>query len=446
MTTSVVIAGLGVSGLACAVELTRRNIPFVAFEKDNRPGGLARTEVAGDFRLDYGPHILLGVGAELRGWFHGLPDLDLDVCSGRSCVAFGRDMELVIPAPVQKHLNYLPLSIRMQVLAELLARDERHRSPTNYGEFAAARCGKRIYEMFLRPYESKRLRFNLDEIPPDWTDRLEPLSLGSLLVPRWMSVCTRPKSRESRFLYPRSGGIEALPRAMANLLPPANLHYGNRLMEIDARGRCIFRENGPPLNYQFLVISLPLPEIVSMLKEPPQAVQHASEDLQYTSIYVLSVGVDGPIPPWSLIRIPDSGVSFYRLSFPSRYAKGSAPPGQNVIVGETSYQASRHHISKRAAMDDFRSGLRRLGILGKNQKIVVENLRDIHYGHVIYNHRTKAAVRVILDYLDAHSIIPCGKYGLWLDMLMTHSILSGMEAAQKIASHTQNEMMAPILR
>jgi protoporphyrinogen oxidase len=445
MTTSVVIAGLGVSGLACALELTRRNMPFIGFERENRPGGLARTEVVGDFRLDFGPHILLGVGTELRGWFDGLPDLDLDVCSGRSCIAFGRAMELAIPAPVQRHLNYLPLSIRVQVLAELLGSNDHHGSSTSYGEFAAAQCGKRIYEMFLRPYESKRLRFNLDDIPADWTDRVEPLSLGSLLVPRWVSGYTRHKPRESRFLYPRSGGIEALPRAMANLLPRANLHYGNRVMEIDPASRRIFRENGPPVFYQYLVISLPLPEIVSMLKDPPTAVQHAAEHLQYTSIYVLSIGIDGSIPPWSLIRLPDSNVSFYRLSFPSQYAKGAALPGQSVIMGETSHHASRHPISKRAAMDDFRSGLRRLGILGKNQKILVENLRDVHYGHVIYNHRTKAAVRVILDYLEAHSIIPCGKYGLWLDMLMTHSILSGIEAAHKIARHTQNEALAPIL-
>jgi protoporphyrinogen oxidase len=445
MSAAVAIAGLGVSGLACALELTRRDIPFVAFERDNRPGGLARTETVCGFRLDYGPHILLGVGDELRAWFNGLPDLDLEVCSGRSCIAFGRDMKLAIPAPFQRHLNYLPLSIRVRLLAELLGRNRRHGSPANYGEFAAARCGRRIYEMFVRPYESKRLRFNLDAIPADWTDRLEPLSMGSLLVPRWLSGYKRPKTNESRFLYPRSGGIEALPRAMANLLPGVSLRYGNRVMEIDPRGRRIFPENGPPVTYQFLAISLPLPEIVSILKDPPQDVRRASAELQYTSIYVLTLGVDGHIPPWSLIRLPDSGVSFYRLSFPSQYAQGSAPPGQSVIVGETSHHSSRHNISTRAAMDDFRSGLRRLGVLRDNQMIVVENLRDVHYGHVIYNHRTKAAVRVILDYLEAHSIIPCGKYGLWRDMLMTHSIVSGMEAAQKIASHAQKEVAAPIL-
>jgi protoporphyrinogen oxidase len=446
MPAAVVIAGLGVSGLACALELTRRDIPFVAFESENRPGGLARTETVGEFRLDYGPHILLGVGEELRGWFNRLPDLDLDVCSGRSCIAFGRDLKLAIPAPFQRHLNYLPLSIRVRLLAELLGHNRPHGNPASYGEFAAARCGSRIYEMFVRPYESKRLRFNLDAIPPDWTDRLEPLSLGSVLAPRWLSRWKRPKTNEGRFLYPRSGGIEALPRAMARLLPGGSLRYGNRVMEIDPGGRRIFPENGPPVTYQHLVISLPLPEIVSILKDPPQVVQHAAAELQYASIYVLSVGVDGPIPPWSLIRLPDSGVSFYRLSFPSQYAQGSAPPGQSVIVGETSHQASRHHISERAAMNDFRSGLRRLGVLRANQTIVVENLRDVRYGHVIYNHRTKAAVRVILDYLEAHSIIPCGKYGLWRDMLMTHSIVSGMEVARTIASRAQKEFTAPVLR
>jgi protoporphyrinogen oxidase len=444
MPPSAVIAGLGVSGLACALELTRRNIPFAAFEKDGRPGGLARTEDLGGFRLDYGPHILLGVGSELRAWLDRLPGLDLDVHFGRSCIAFGKGLEAAVPAPFQRHLNYLPLAARLQLLSELLGRGRGPRAPASYGEFAAARCGKRICEMFVRGYESKRLRFSLEEIPPDWTDRLEPPSLRSLLTPRWISRWRRPNTRESRFLYPRSGGIEALPHAMASLLPRESLRLGNRVVEIDAPGRRVIPESGPAVAYRRLVISLPLSEIVAMLRDPPQAVRAAAEELVYTSIYVVSVGVEGPTPPWSLIRFPDSGVGFYRLSFPSQYAGASAPPGQSVIVGETSHQPSRHCISPRAAMDDFRAGLRRLGVLRPDQRIVVENLRDIRYGHVIYNHRTSAALGVIFEYLERHAIIPCGKYGLWRDMLMTHSMLSGIDAARQIAADTEKEMAPPL--
>jgi hypothetical protein len=169
-----------------------------------------------------------------------------------------------------------------------------------------------------------------------------------------------------------------------------------------------------------------------MLKDPPGPVQEAAKQLPYTSIYVISAGIDGPAPPWSLIRFPNSDVGFYRLSFPSQYARNSAPPGQSLIVGEMSHHPSRYELSPQTAADEFRSGLKRLGVLRFGQEAVVESIRDIRYGHVVYNHRTRAAISVILDHLEKHSIVACGKYGVWRDMLMTHSILSGIEAARTI--------------
>jgi hypothetical protein len=173
-----------------------------------------------------------------------------------------------------------------------------------------------------------------------------------------------------------------------------------------------------------------------MLKDPPEPVRKAAEELPYTSIYVISAGVDGPTPPWSLIRFPNSDVGFYRLSFPSQYARNSAPPGQSLIVGEMSHHPSRYAVSPRTAVGEFRSGLKRLGLLQSGQKTVVESIRDVRYGHVVYNHQTRAAITVILEHLKEHSIIACGKYGVWRDMLLTHSILSGIDAARMIGRQT----------
>jgi len=44
---SVIVAGLGISGLGCALELAKSGVEFAAFEKELRPGGLARSEQAG---------------------------------------------------------------------------------------------------------------------------------------------------------------------------------------------------------------------------------------------------------------------------------------------------------------------------------------------------------------------------------------------------------------
>jgi hypothetical protein len=79
----------------------------------------------------------------------------------------------------------------------------------------------------------------------------------------------------------------------------------------------------------------------------------------------------------------------------------------------------------------LQKGLEGLSILRRGQRIVVETVRDIRYGHILYNRRTRASMRVILDYLRGHSILVCGKYGAWKDMLIPESIQSGIAAARE---------------
>jgi len=429
---SVVIVGLGVSGLGCALELVRRRIPFAAYEKENAPGGLARTDSDSGFRFDHGPHILLDLPGEVAARFSTLPGLDLVSCAGASGIALDTRLKSVIPAPFQQNLNWVPLAMRARLMFDAVASiGRKQKPPATYSEYARSRCGRGIYDLFLRGYDSKRLRFPLDQIPADWTNRIEKTSLRSLMLPRSGSGAGK---REGRFLYPRSGGIESIPRAMAKLLPADSLRYDSKLMEIDPKLKLLTFANGVVKSYEHLVLSLPLPEIVALIREPPPEVRSAAGNLLYTSIYILNAGIDGPVPPWFLLRIPGSAMPFYRLSFPSHYSPGSAPEGAAIVVGEISHHPIRHPLSRGEARRQFEQGLRQMGILQPGQRILVETVRDIQYGHVLYNHATRASIRLILEFLRSGSIFTCGKYGQWRDMLIPQSILSGMAAATEIAA------------
>ncbi len=55
----VAIVGAGLAGLAAALELQRRNIPFQIFEASDAPGGRVRTDLVDGFRLDRGFQVYL---------------------------------------------------------------------------------------------------------------------------------------------------------------------------------------------------------------------------------------------------------------------------------------------------------------------------------------------------------------------------------------------------
>jgi protoporphyrinogen oxidase len=424
-----VILGLGVSGLGCAAELARRRVPFLALERDDRAGGLAKTDEAGGFHFDYGPHVLLGIPAELDQLFGALDGLHFTAFPGLSGIALGANLDSVAPAPFQLHLDRLPLSTRARLLLGAL-RERRPSKPSNYAEYAAAHCGRGVYDLFLRGYDTKRLRFPLDEIPADWTDRLEKTSLRSILFSRNSSQGNG--RREHTFLYPSSGGIEALPRAMARLLPEGSARYKCEVVEIQPEAKVVVLASGEAVRYEHLVTSLALPETIARIRNPPPEVGKAAANLPFTSIYVLNAAVAGPIPPWSILRFPHPELGFYRLSFPSQYSADRAAGGVNTVAGEISHHPTRHPLSREDARAQFHQGLRRLGILRAGEAPVFESIRTIRYAHVVHNQETRASIRVILDYLKRHRIRPCGKYGLWEDMLIPQSILTGMTAAREI--------------
>jgi protoporphyrinogen oxidase len=439
LTPAVVIGGLGVSGLGCAVELTQRGVDFLALEKDDRLGGLARSDTVDGFRFDYGPHIVLSIPPGLDELFDELPGLDLRPHRGRSCVALRDGLARVVPAPFQRHLNYLPLAVRGRLLLELAVRSRNGAYPATYGDVVRARCGPTVFELFLRGYESKRLRFDVEDIPPDWTDRVPSASLRSVALPRWATSRRDDAGAETRFAYPRAGGIEALPRALARLVAAERIRCGSEIVEIDADAHEVRLSSGASIGYEELVLSLPLPEIVRLLRKPPASVVAASRDLVYTSIHVVSFGLEGAVEtPWTFMRFPGDRVPFYRVSVPSLYADDGAPAGHAVVVAEVSHHPTRHRVDAGAALRGARDGLRELGILGRSAHVVVERVNDIRYGHVVYNHRTRAAVSDVLDHLARHSISTCGKYGRWQEMLMTGSILDGMDVARRIDQRARN--------
>jgi phytoene dehydrogenase-like protein len=58
MTKPVVIVGGGLAGLVCARSLTRRGIPFLLLETDDRVGGRLKTDLVEGFRLDRGFQVM----------------------------------------------------------------------------------------------------------------------------------------------------------------------------------------------------------------------------------------------------------------------------------------------------------------------------------------------------------------------------------------------------
>jgi UDP-galactopyranose mutase len=428
--SEIILVGLGVSGLACAMELRQQGHHFIAFEKEPVPGGLTRSERREGFTFDYGPHIIL----ETPRLFDQLI-LDLEDCVCESSIFLDMAKVSSVPSPIQRNLHRLPLAQRLRVFLDIVQRNITRSStePENFQQRILTQSGQTLFDLFFQGYETKRLRYRLADIDGNMPNRIQSPALAQLFGFNAIGKPAACGGLDTRFKYPRLGGIDALPSAMFDTLPSGQIHFQHALSEIDVQKKQLTFTNGRQAFFQQVVMSLALPDIISLLKDPPKAVLEAAEHLIFSSLYVLNLGLDDVLPhPWAIARIPRRDVDFYRVTTATHYSKASAPEGSSALTVEVAHHGQRYPLTEMEVCGRIYAGLKQLGILGSQQQVKVEWLHNIRYGHIIYSHKTRPALALIFDYLNGHGIYPCGKYGQWRDMLMTPAMQSGIDVAQRL--------------
>jgi protoporphyrinogen oxidase len=72
---SIVVLGAGPAGLTAAYELAKQGISSVVLEKENKVGGISRTETYKDYRFDIGGHrFFTKVEAVKQFWYEIMGD------------------------------------------------------------------------------------------------------------------------------------------------------------------------------------------------------------------------------------------------------------------------------------------------------------------------------------------------------------------------------------
>lgn len=433
--SEITLVGLGVSGLACAMELQQNQLNFSAFEKETVAGGLTRSERKDGFIFDYGPHILLETPKLLESL-----NLDLKQCLCESTIFLNTNQVLSIPAPLQHYLHHLPMTQRLRVLWDIVQRNfsPSVENPIHFQQHLLSQAGNTLFDLFFHGYEAKRLRYALTEIDASMPNRIQSPALAQLFGFKATSQQASCGGRDASFKYPRAGGIDTLPKAMAQTLPSSQLHFQHSLMEIDLQRKKVTFTNNRQEFFEYLVLSLPLPAIILRLKNPPQAILAAAEQLIYSSLYILNLGIQTPVTQtWAIGRIPKRDVDFYRVSIPSHYSKANAPDGSSCLTIEVAHHEQRYPLTETEVRERIYQGLNLLSILKTQNQVSTEWLHNLRYAHIIYGHKTRAALALIFDYLHEHQVYSCGKYGEWRDMLMPHAIQSGINVAQRIISARQ---------
>ena len=236
----------------------------------------------------------------------------------------------------------------------------------------------------------------------------------------------------SSFWYPKEGGIEALPKGLMAALDPERVRLDTEVTAIDPAQKTVTTSTGDVVGYGDLISSLPLPVLVRLAQNSPDAVRAAAAQLKWNTVYTVMLGIrrEG-ISDHHWDYFHEAQFTFHRISYPMNFSSTLAPPGCSSIMAEISHSSYRD-MSGRDLVAETISGLRLAGVLREDDDIVFAQVAPIAPAYVISTLDHESAVNTIREWLSEQGIHTVGRFGEWEYFNMDQAIGSGRDAVRAI--------------
>jgi len=437
-----VILGAGLAGLSTAYHLRRgRCRDFAIYEREERPGGLCRSETVGGFTFDYTGHFLHLRTPEMKRlaarWLG--PALDRVV---RHSAIYSQGV--YTRYPFQTNTYGLPVpTVKEILLGYIQARYEKVAIPRepvdgdglveprrSFERWIHETFGPGIARHFMIPYNDKLWGIHPRFLTTEWMGRYVPPAPIEEVIEGALTDQTTGVGYNASFRYPRRGGIETLVRTLAERVGPIRL--GAEAVAIDPRRRRVEFADGSRADYEALVTTLPLPELVARLRPVPDRVRDAAAKLRWSSVFAVNLGLRrDPTAGRHWVYVPERRYNFYRMGCFSNAARSMAPRGGSAVWAEISYNP-RRPLHRATARRTAIAGLREIGFLRSRRDVAAEWLLEIPCAYVTYDAHHRQATRAIHRYLERHGIHSIGRYGRWEYSSMEDALLEGRATARRL--------------
>ncbi len=445
----VVIIGAGPAGLACAYEAVQQGVRPLVLEKDDRVGGIARTETLGECRFDRGPHRFFTKEPEIQAVWESLLSEDFLVRARLTRIYYGQRF-FDYPLRLLPTLRKLGLGTSLAIVASYLrAQISRNPSPDNFEQWVVNRFGRRLYEMFFRSYTEKVWGVPCTQISADWAaQRIKDLSLLEILRNALPGARRQHTSLIEEFHYPRRGASmmwEAMTQAVeagggeVRLDSPVEHleHSAGRITALQVAQERL------PLERADVVSSAPLRDLIlSLSPGSPQDVLAAARALRYRAILI--VGLVIPVAdlfPDNWIYVHSPQVRVGRIQNSKNFSPQLVPnPALSCLALEYySWQGDEvWSMADEALITLAGNELHELGLLADEQVIAGKVIR-IPHAYPVYDPGYQDRVRIIREYLAGFANLQViGRAGMHRYNNMDHSMLTGIQATRNLVCESHD--------
>src|SRR5699024_6894267 len=396
------ILGTGMAGFGAAYRLHQEGVKdeLCMYDKNSYIGGhTASFETKDGFIFDDGPHISFTDDKRLQELLAENVDQQYETLKATVNNYWKGHW---IKHPAQCNLHGLPSDLVSEVIDDFVEAKYRSNGDIkNYKEWLYAKFGKTFAETFPMVYGKKYHTVDAEHMDIDWLGpRLYQPDLQEVLKGA-LKPSTPDVHYVDKFRYPTYHGfvnyLEAFKR-----LTEINLNY--KVTRIDPKNKLIYFENGEIADYDEVISSIPLPELVTnIIDDVPDDIVEAGKKLACTSCIIVNVGLDRSDfteAVWSYFYDPD--IIFTRLSFPHHMSPNNVPSGGGSIQAEI-YFSDKYRPVDRSPEDCIEpviTDLKRCGLISEEDTILHASTLFIKYANIIFDLDRREALELVHGYLD----------------------------------------------
>jgi protoporphyrinogen oxidase len=425
----ILIIGAGLAGLSTAFHLGGR--PYRIVEKEKEPGGLCRSYRLDGFTFDMTGHLLHFRKPEIKALIEQLLPDELEKHIRRSYIYSHRTYT---EYPFQVNTYGLPPEVVRDCLlgfiATLTKRARRSNEAPSFHDWIMDNLGEGMAKHFMVPFNEKLWQVPLGELTSDWVSWLVPKPELKDVVNGALGIKDKAFGYNASFLYPARGGIQTLPDALFSRV--RDVVCSNELMEVNTRRRRATFQDGRTEQYETLVSTIPIPELVRRCTDLPKPICEAAAELRCVSVYSINLGVAREkICDKHWIYFPEPEFPFYRAGFPMNFSPRLGPAGCSSLYVEISHQPT-DIMPPNLLLKRVRQGLEQAGIFRPGEEVRVADIRDIRYAYVLFDQHRSRTLPKILEELERRGIHSIGRYGRWEHSSMEDAIFQGKSLAEKL--------------
>ena len=442
-----VIIGAGPAGLTAAHELTKLGLRPIVFEKEDKVGGIARTENYKGFLFDMGGHRFFTKVEEVKKLWHEILGDDFLRRPRLSQIYYNHKFFYYPLKPFNVLVDFGFRESFCVILSYLKWHLFPYRPEDTFEQWVTNRFGKRLFLIFFKTYTEKVWGISCSELKAEWADqRIKDLSLKTALLNMFLKPKTTVKTLIQEFDYPRYGpGMmwNAFKEEVERRGGTVRLNYDT--IRIHRKGNVIdsvgvsWNGNGQEevIKGTDFISSIPVTEFIKRLDPPaPPEVLQAVEKLRYRDFLTVCLIVNKPdLFPDNWIYIHDPGVKVARIQNFKNWSPDMVPNPAKTSLGLEYFCTEGDEMWNTPDADLIELGKREVEQVGLARYEDVEDgcVFRVPKAYPIYDSNYRDCLVPIQRFLDSlENFQTIGRNGLHRYDNQDRAMLTGMLAVRNL--------------